>query len=30
VVIVAVAIAAAYIGILDLIWSGLIKLVKLG
>jgi len=30
VVIVAVTIAAAYIGILDLIWSGLIKLVKLG
>jgi preprotein translocase subunit SecE len=30
VVLVAVAIAAAYIGILDLIWSSLIKLVKLG
>ena len=30
VVIVAVAIAAAYIGIFDLIWSSLVKLVKLG
>ena len=30
VVIVAVAIAAGYIGILDLIWSSLVKLVKLG
>ena len=30
VVIVAVAIAAAYIGLLDLIWSSLVKLVRLG